>query len=230
MVVMVGDLMSLGDARCRGMFVLRQRVFEERLRWAVHSRDEQEMDRFDDTHAVYVVDEESPAGVKGCLRLRPTLRPYMLAQVFPQLLGARDPPCDHQVWEMSRFAFDKALPRSPRWGFTAHPLGLIRAAVQFAWLRGIRRYVLVTTVAVARMMAVQGLHAWCLGHPQRIGDVNSVAIVLEIDPATFQALSLPYPGSRDATDHDLALQDGAGNLSFVADGRSDPEALQYAGV
>ncbi len=38
------------------------------------------------------------------MRLLPTTGPYMLADVFPQLLRGEDPPKAEHIWEISRFA------------------------------------------------------------------------------------------------------------------------------
>ncbi len=197
MALLVGTLDAIGAARRRGMFALRHRVFKERLRWSVASRGGLESDPFDNAQAMYVIDEDSPSRVKGCMRLLPTTGPYMLAQVFPDLLGQASAPCRPDVWEISRFAFDKSTYLAHyQWGFSFRVLDILAEAVSFALERGVRRYVFATSVAVQRLMAVQGLHACCIGPVRRVGQVESVAMALEIDSITLQALAvgglMPY--------------------------------------
>lgn len=191
MPLVVGTLNALGAARRHSMFALRHRVFKERLQWSVEGRRGMESDCFDHARAVYVIDEDRASQVKGCVRLLPTTMPYMLDRVFPELLGGLAPPRRPDVWELSRFAIDKAGNEPPQWGFSFRVLDLLAEAVCFAGALGIRRYVFATTVAVQRLITIQGLHAWRLGPTRRVGGVDSVAMVLEVDRITSQALAGP---------------------------------------
>ncbi|MCB1956568.1 MAG: GNAT family N-acetyltransferase [Rhodocyclaceae bacterium] len=186
----VATLAALGTNAKESLFRLRHRVFKERLDWSVESDDGMELDAFDDGYARYVLGSEGSGHVCGCMRLIPTHRPYMLAEVFPELAPGVSLPRDPDIWEMSRFAFDTEDEGATRWGFSDRALALIREAVRFAIGRGIARYVLVTTVAVERMMLRQRLHCHRLGPPRLIGGVRSVALVLEVDQATQQALGI----------------------------------------
>lgn len=203
MVLFVGTLDAIGAVRRRGMFALRHRVFKERLRWSVASRRGLESDPFDNSRAMYIIDEDSPSRVRGCMRLLPTTGPYMLAQVFPELLGQASAPCRPDVWEISRFAFDKSAHLAHcQWGFSFRVLNMLAEAVSLALAQGVRRYVFATSVAVQRLMAAQGLNACCMGPVRRVGQVESVAMALEVDPITLQALDQPSwaaQAPRDAT-------------------------------
>ena len=68
-----------------GMFALRHRVFRERLGWDVNSVAGREHDLYDDLHPVYLVCRDDKQTV-GCWRLLPTTGPYMLKDVFSDLL------------------------------------------------------------------------------------------------------------------------------------------------
>ena len=68
-----------------GMFKLRHEVFKERLDWEVGSQAGKERDMFDDLDPVYIVCEHQ-GEVLGSWRLLQTTRPYMLKDVFPELL------------------------------------------------------------------------------------------------------------------------------------------------
>src|SRR5262249_34817304 len=88
---------SLGDPAFRrdyapAMFRLRYRVFHERLRWQVQTRNGYEIDEFDDGRSLYMLASPSPGITLGGWRLRPTTSPYMLDSVFPELLDGQDAP------------------------------------------------------------------------------------------------------------------------------------------
>jgi acyl homoserine lactone synthase len=190
MNILIGGLEALGQKRARALFRLRHRTFKVRLDWDVSSVAGEERDIFDDEHAVYVVVDDGRDELKGCLRLIPSKRPYMLESVFSSLLDGQEAPRHHDVWELSRFAFEIGTLRTNGWGFSEHALDLVRGAIEFARVREINRYLLVTSVAVERMMLRRGLHCYRLGLPRRIGQISSVALVLEVDAITIQALGL----------------------------------------
>src|SRR5689334_2518280 len=80
-------------------FRLRYEVFYKRLNWQVQCQDEREIDRYDNEDTVYVVTEDDAGRIIGGWRLRPTLTPYMLDEVFPQLLNGTPAPHHPRVWE-----------------------------------------------------------------------------------------------------------------------------------
>src|ERR1700716_3981750 len=94
---------SATNRRLEGMFRLRHEVFKERLAWEVGSQNGRERDMFDDLDPVYIVCEEGN-DVLGSWRLLPTTKPYMLKDVFPELLYGMPAPEAPDVWEISRFA------------------------------------------------------------------------------------------------------------------------------
>ena len=71
----------------------RHRVFVEKLGWQLHCRDALELDQFDRDDTVYVIAQNEDGEVIGTARLLPTTRPYLLAEVFPQLLNGAPAPC-----------------------------------------------------------------------------------------------------------------------------------------
>src|SRR5688500_16738290 len=100
-------------------FRLRYRVFHQRLRWDVPCHDEQETDVYDDTHTGYVLTVDDDDRVVGGWRLRPTLRRYMLEEVFPQLLCGAPVPRHPRIWESNRFVVDQTEHKDRAYGFGA---------------------------------------------------------------------------------------------------------------
>lgn len=88
----------------REMHHLRAEVFGTRLNWDVTCLDGEERDAFDELDPAYIMLRGSSGRVEASCRLLPTTGPYMLKDVFPQLLGDHAPPCDERVWEVSRFS------------------------------------------------------------------------------------------------------------------------------
>ena len=82
----------------------RAEMFYHRLGWDVTVRDGMEMDQYDDLNPVYVVARGVNDDIQSCARLLPTTGPYMLPDIFPQLLRGEPAPAAATVWEFSRLA------------------------------------------------------------------------------------------------------------------------------
>jgi acyl homoserine lactone synthase len=184
------------------MFELRYRVFHERMQWNVRCHGQWEIDEFDNDRTVYIVAHNEEANVRGSWRLLPTTVPYMLSDVFPQLLDGKPVPRAPKVWEISRFAVDtEYAAASSTFGFGDVAKEMVRSTIQYAYDEGITQYVMVVSVAVERLLRNMGLILHRFGPPQRIGKVLSVACWLDIDAHTCHAiLGHPLP---------IALQEAA---------------------
>lgn len=103
----------------------RYRVFVEHLGWELGCPPEQEADQFDREDTVYVVSRTDEGDINGCARLLPTSRPYLLQEVFPQLLNGAGPPAADDIWELSRFtAVDLAGLQEPGGGRFSSPVAV----------------------------------------------------------------------------------------------------------
>lgn len=177
------------------MYRLRYDTFHKRLGWQVHTEDGREFDefdRFDNTH--YIIGKAQDGTVDAHWRLLPTLGPYMLKDVFPELLDGHPAPQTGEVWELSRFALatDRLATGehggNTQIGFGRLSMALLREAGNFAFANGIKRYVTVTTAAIERMLNQTGLHVTRLGHPRKIGEVRTVSCFIEIDEKSVLAV------------------------------------------
>lgn len=66
----------------------RYRVFVEYLGWELNCPNNEELDQFDKVDTAYVVAQDRESNIIGCARLLPTTQPYLLGEIFPQLLNA----------------------------------------------------------------------------------------------------------------------------------------------
>jgi len=172
------------------MFRLRHEVFGERLAWDVGSTAGRERDLFDELDPVYIVCEQD-GEVLGSWRLLPTTGPYMLKDVFPQLLHGTPPPIATDVWEISRFAVSKRVAGNGS-------LGTIRAVTQmlleqlftFAARRRISRIVAVTEVRFERVLGRAGLLTERFGPPLRIGKTMAVSGFADVSDLNLRRMQL----------------------------------------
>ena len=181
MDILAGSATELGDSVYRSLIRFRYDVFIQKLRWHLPSNlQEQRMetDQFDTPHARYIVGMEA-GQVVGCARLLPTLRPYLLGDVFAWLSDA-PLPADARVWEVSRFA---AINR------TGSDVGasLFRYALAQASVWGAQSVVAVTTVQLERYFRKHSI--W----HERMGAVhhykNDALVALRFQIGTGSALT-----------------------------------------
>ena len=104
--VVTPQLYAAYAGQLRLMFQQRYRVFKQRMGWAVPSENGEERDSFDDCMPIYLLAYGSDGGLAGSWRFLPTTGPYMLRDVFPQLLQGAEAPRHPLVWEGSRFAVE----------------------------------------------------------------------------------------------------------------------------
>jgi acyl homoserine lactone synthase len=186
----IGTLADPGYAAryAEPFFRLRYEAFHKRLQWDVQCRDGKETDRYDDEQTVYVITEDDAGRVIGGWRLRPTLAPYMLDEIFPQLLNGRPAPHHPRIWESNRFVVDQAELKRRRFGFNVAARELFRATARYAVERGIDEYVMVLSAGVVRLVRNTGLAVREYSRPVRVGDVLCVGCSIDIDAHTRHVL------------------------------------------
>src|SRR3978361_1373521 len=104
MNVISGAKSILSSELLSKMSSYRHKVFIDTLGWELETKNGTELDQFDRIDTVYVVAQDQMGNVNGCARLLPTNQPYLLGDVFPQLLNGSPPPDTSEGWELSRFA------------------------------------------------------------------------------------------------------------------------------
>ena len=158
------------------MHQLRRSVFKERLGWDVTVVNGLELDQFDLPDAHYLVHTAPDGRVNACTRLLPTTGPYLLADVFPDLVDA-DMPRAHDIWESTRFCADQ----------TTAPANiaavLMAGMLEFGLFTGLRAYVSVSDIRMEPIMRRAGWNPIRLGRTMETGTDTAAAEWLEVSPA-----------------------------------------------
>jgi N-acyl-L-homoserine lactone synthetase len=83
----------------------RHRVFIETLGWPLTTDGTgMELDQFDRPDTIYINGVDERGTMVASARLLSTVRPYLLSELFPQLMHGLPLPRSPSVWEVSRFA------------------------------------------------------------------------------------------------------------------------------
>jgi acyl homoserine lactone synthase len=164
----------------------RHKVFVERLGWPLKTQNGVELDQFDRPDTVYVVAQDDDGCVVGCARLIPTSSPYLLGEVFPQLLNGLTPPCSPDVWELSRFAAVGFNNRSSRTTSAlrqfSSPLAikLLQESIACAASHDAKRLITVSPIGVERLLQSIGVNAHRAGPPMVVDGHPIIACWIEI--------------------------------------------------
>jgi acyl homoserine lactone synthase len=175
----------------------RHKIFIERLGWPLQVENGVERDQFDHRDAFYVVAHEPNGAICGCARLLPTVKPYLLSEVFPHLLAGLPAPKARDVWELSRFAAASTAPDSEM-NNADSTRALLAAAVRCAADQGVKRLITVSPLGIERLLSRMGVHAHRAGPPTLADGKRIFACWIEIDEQTLTALGLDRINSKKA--------------------------------
>jgi len=171
------------------MHRLRHRVFVEKLNWVEGSADGLERDLFDDLNPIYLLARGDRGNVIGTWRLLPTTGPYMLRNVFDELLAGAPAPAHARLWEGSRYAVDGAVQEAGGLGAVSRAsrelfCGLVELCLEL----GIEEVLTVYDVHIARLLNRLGCKpTWCTGR-RRIGNTLAMAGRFDISEAVLENL------------------------------------------
>lgn len=205
---MHASIIEMPDAgasgKLEGMFKLRHEVFKERLDWEVGSASGKERDMFDDLDPVYIVCEHE-GDVLGSWRLLPTVGPYMLKNVFPELLYGMPAPEAPDVWEISRFAVSKRVVGNESLGTIKTVTNmLLEQLFTFAARRNISRIVAVADVRFERILGRAGLLTQRFGPPLQIGVTRAISGYADVSDLNVRRMQL---AARERDSHKPQLLD-----------------------
>ena len=169
------------------MHRLRHRVFVERLGWNVRSFGGLEVDAFDMLEATYLLAGDDP--IVGSWRVLPTTGPYMLKDVFAELLEGQPAPCDPAVWEMSRFAVDHGPQEDKGLSALSAATGeMFCGLVEYALEQGVRELWTVYDIRIARLLDRVGCRPFWRSGRRRIGQTIAVAGRFEVSERVLTEL------------------------------------------
>lgn len=184
MDILSGSRASLPKGLYTDLAAYRHQVFVEMLGWELDTFIGYEKDQFDRADTVYVVARDDAQRINGCARLLPTTKPYLLSEVFPELLNGLPSPCEPDIWELSRFAAVDLNdgPGTPR-GQMSSPIAveLLQSAIQAASDLGSTRLITVSPIGVERLLQTAGFRAHRAGPPVVVGGHPLVACWIELD-------------------------------------------------
>jgi N-acyl-L-homoserine lactone synthetase len=161
----------------------RHEVFVEKLGWKLDTRGRLELDEFDRKDTIYLIARNTDGEIIGTSRLLPTHRPYLLASVFPQLLGDTPAPCSPDVWELSRFAVADWM----RLGAGESPHGwslaldMLRVAMRTVAKHGGRRLISASPLGIGRILRRTGLSVQRAAPPVLIEGQHLFACFIDVD-------------------------------------------------
>ena len=170
----------------RRMAAFRHDVFVEMLGWRLdESEPGQELDQFDVPETVYVIArDENDDRVLGTARLLPTTGPYLLADVFPELLHGLPPPRSPAIWELSRFAaVDMNADRTSALSQFSSPVAieLMRVTLAVASQLGAERLVSVSPLGIERLLRRAGFDAHRIARPVVVDGHPIFACMIETE-------------------------------------------------
>lgn len=165
----------------------RHKIFIERLGWELNTKNNEELDQFDRPDTIYIIAQDQSEQIQGCARLLPTDKPYLLGEVFPQLIPPGMPlPNSNEIWELSRFAaVDLANQTAANEGqfSSSIAVSLLQAAIDCAAAQGAKRIITVSPVGVERLLRKAGFNAHRAGPPMIIDGYPLFACWIEVASA-----------------------------------------------
>lgn len=171
----------------RGLFLsmhrLRHRVFIEELKWPlgpIRSVNGMEYDQFDISSAHYIVRINEEGEVDACTRLLPTSGPYLLGDIFGDLISTIQRPSSNMIWETSRFCADrKTAPKNI--------VGLLVAAMlEFGLTRNITNYVSVSDIRIEPLLRRSGWTPQRIGNPVFTGTDTAAGELFEVSEKALE--------------------------------------------
>ena len=180
---------------------LRYRIFIERQKWELPTYEGMEFDNYDTPATTYFIWRDGRGEARGVARVKPTVCPYMLEQVFPHMIAAEAPPKDPKVWEGSRIGVDRDLPTAQR----QRVLGeLFCAYLEFGLRQGIERYLILMPLYMLRKLTSVGWPTSLVGPVETIDRMEVAAASIAVSPSILKSvrekMQVPGPILRTAED------------------------------
>jgi acyl homoserine lactone synthase len=183
MKVISGAAAELSNELFSKVCSYRHKVFVETLGWELDTEQGVELDQFDHAGTIYVVAQDEDGEVIGCGRLLPTSQPYLLSEVFPQLLKGAALPCTPDIWELSRFAamdFNKKSDTVMDQVSSSIAVKLLQACIACAARLGAKRLVTVSPIGMERWLRRGGFLTQRMAAPMTVDGHALFACLIEV--------------------------------------------------
>jgi len=181
----IGCRYELSEAIFEKLTNYRYEVFIKKLGWQLPIQSDLEQDQFDHQDTVYVIAEDEYDNVIGCARLLPTTSPYLLKEVFPQLLVDCTPPCTPDIWEVSRFSAvdlnEKKI--TAQAGISSEcAVQLIQQSINYVYGQGAKQLITVSPLGIERLLSRAGFQFHRTGVPIFVDDRPVVSCLIDAIP------------------------------------------------
>ncbi len=133
-IVSIENMHKYGDI-LPSMLRLRHKEFKERQSYDIPTFKDMEYDAYDTPATVYIVWRDYDGIVRGCSRMAPTDRAYMIKDLWPNMVTNIPLPAQDDIWESSRFAIDSDLPVGMRGRVK---LEILQAKIEYSLFLGIK--------------------------------------------------------------------------------------------
>lgn len=162
----------LGDALA-SMHRLRHRVFVERQKYDVPTYHNMEWDQFDTPAAVYLVWRDEEGEARAVTRLIPTTLPYMIQELWADLVDGEALPSHDKIWEATRFGIDRGLSPDKR----REVLGeLVCGCLEFGLRNNIDEFLCIMPIQIINgAIRAAGVTVDVLGEPKKLGGLPVVS-------------------------------------------------------
>lgn len=163
---------------------LRYRVFIERQAWDVPHYKGLEYDQYDTPAAHYLIYRDDNGEARGVSRMSPTDRPYMLKDVWPDMVATEQLPHSSRVWEGTRIGIDRTVSSTERRRILGE---LVCAYAEFGLSEGIDWIIgVMPTLIIRSLFQRTGWHVEMLGEARVLGGDKVRAGKLRVDEETLE--------------------------------------------
>jgi N-acyl-L-homoserine lactone synthetase len=173
MHIIDGTAEALGRTTMEALAKYRHRVFIEKLGWSLPTHEGREVDQFDHGGTRYAIAMDADGDIVGSARLLPTDQPYLLGDVFPELMGNVAVPRDPEVWELSRFSavdLSATAPLHSTQFSSPIAVALLQHVRELAARHGVHRLITVSPLGVERLLRRACFPAFRAAPPRKIDD------------------------------------------------------------
>ncbi|MCB2102033.1 MAG: hypothetical protein KDE22_14245 [Rhodobacterales bacterium] len=165
---------------------LRYRLFIERHAWDIPSYHGMEYDQYDTPAATYLIYRDRQGEARGVTRLIPTTRPYMIQELWPDMVQDGPLPVSERIWEGSRFGIDNDLPTAER---ALVGGALVAACLEHGLAHGLDSYyVLMPSAIIRRVIGGVGCPFEWTGPAQRMGKYKVAVARVPVTRAALAAV------------------------------------------